>query len=99
MSDHATLRRLAVEVGLPEDAVADTLAGDRFAYEVGLDERTAGALGISAVPFFVIDREVGASGAHPPEAMAELLQRGWAASHPEPVAPMLDGEACGHEGC
>lgn len=100
MSDHATLARLAVEVGLPEDEVGEMLAGDRFEHEVRHDERTAAALGISAVPFFVIDREVGASGAHPKEAMAELLRRGWAASHPGPVVPVASGgDACGPGGC
>ena len=60
MSDHAALTRLALEAGLPEDEVRDTLATDRFADEVREDEATARGLGISAVPFFVIDRRFGA---------------------------------------
>ncbi len=48
MSDHDALRRLAVEVGLPEDEVIDTLASDRFAEQVRDDEHTAGQFGISA---------------------------------------------------
>src|SRR5919112_4498048 len=67
ISDHATLTRLAVEVGLPEDEVRETLASDRFADEVRADERTAGELGVTAVPFFVVDRKIGAPGAQPPE--------------------------------
>jgi len=35
------------------------------------------SLGISAVPFFVVDRRMGAAGAHPAEALGELLRRGW----------------------
>ena len=50
VSDHATLVRLAVEVGLDAEEVRETLASDRFAAEVREDERTAAALGISAVP-------------------------------------------------
>ena len=34
ISDPETLTRLAAEVGLPEDEVAETLAGDRFAEDV-----------------------------------------------------------------
>jgi predicted DsbA family dithiol-disulfide isomerase len=34
------------------------------------------ALGINAVPFFVVDRRFGAAGAHPPEALGDLLRRG-----------------------
>ena len=79
LSDHAVLERLAVEAGLPAPEVAETLASDRFAAEVRDDERTAASLGITAVPFFVIDRVMGASGAHPPEVLLQLLERGWAA--------------------
>jgi predicted DsbA family dithiol-disulfide isomerase len=77
MSDHDTLARLAVEVGLDEQEVRETLAGDRFAQEVREDERTAGELGIAAVPTFVVDRKLGTSGAQPPEALLELLREGW----------------------
>ena len=72
-----TLLRLALEVGLPEDEVRDVLATDRYASDVRDDERTAVALGINAVPFFVVDRRMGAAGAHPAEALGELLRRGW----------------------
>ena len=82
MSDHDALVRLAVEVGLPEDEVVDTLASDRFAEQVRDDEHTAGQFGISAVPTFVVDRALGASGAHPPDALLELLRQGWASPHP-----------------
>ena len=50
MSDHAALQRLAADVGLDADEVRDTLATDRFAAAVREDERTAAALGVSAVP-------------------------------------------------
>jgi predicted DsbA family dithiol-disulfide isomerase len=79
IGDPDTLARLALEVGLPDDDVREVLAGDRYATEVRDDERTAMALGINAVPFFVVDRRMGAAGAHPPEALAELLRRGWEA--------------------
>jgi predicted DsbA family dithiol-disulfide isomerase len=79
LSDPTVLERLAAEAGLPAPEVAEVLASDRFAAEVREDERTAASLGITAVPFFVIDRAMGASGAHPPEVLLQLLERGWAA--------------------
>jgi predicted DsbA family dithiol-disulfide isomerase len=82
MSDHDTLVRLAVEVGLAEQEVREMLAGDRYSEEVREDERTAGELGISAVPTFVLDRKLGASGAQPPEALLDLLRQGWAKRSP-----------------
>lgn len=87
MSDHETLVRLAGEVGLDADEVREMLAGDRFSQEVREDERTASEFGISAVPTFVIDRAIGVSGAHPPEALLEVLGQGWARRAPAPAAP------------
>ena len=97
MSDHAALTRLALEAGLPEDEVRDTLATDRFAAEVREDEATARGLGISAVPFFVIDRAFGAAGAQPPEVLGEFLQRAWEAR--TPLSVVADGDTCGPDGC
>jgi predicted DsbA family dithiol-disulfide isomerase len=96
MSDHDTLVRLATEVGLDPDEVRAMLASDRFAAEVRDDERTAGQFGISAVPTFVVDRAIGASGAHPPEALLQLLHQGWERSQPVPV--VAGGESCGVDG-
>jgi predicted DsbA family dithiol-disulfide isomerase len=97
ISDAATLERLAIEVGVPAEAVRDLLAGERFADAVRDDERTGAALGISGVPFFVVDRQFGASGAQPPEVLGELLQHAWEAR------PTLDvvtaGDSCGVDGC
>jgi predicted DsbA family dithiol-disulfide isomerase len=98
VSDHGTLGRLAADVGLPADEVQELLAGDRFAADVRDDERTAAALGIGAVPFFVVDRAIGASGAHPPEALLGLLEQAWARRTPA-LQTVADGAACGPDGC
>jgi predicted DsbA family dithiol-disulfide isomerase len=97
ISDAATLERLAIEVGVPAEAVRDLLAGERFADAVRDDERTGAALGISGVPFFVVDRQFGASGAQPPEVLGELLQRAWEA---RPTLNVVTaGDSCGVDGC
>jgi predicted DsbA family dithiol-disulfide isomerase len=96
IGDPAALQRLAVEAGLPAGAVREVLVGDRYAEEVREDERTASALGITAVPFFVVDRAIGASGAQPAELLADLLRR----ARPEPALEVVaDGAACGPDGC
>jgi predicted DsbA family dithiol-disulfide isomerase len=82
MSDHDALERLAVEVGLDQREVRELLDSDRYADDVRADERTAGELGISAVPTFVIDRRLGASGAQPPETLLDLLRQGWTKRSP-----------------
>jgi predicted DsbA family dithiol-disulfide isomerase len=97
VGDAEVLERLAVEAGLPREAAAEVLATDRYAAEVRDDERTAAALGIHAVPFFVVDRALGASGAQPPEVLSEMLRQGWQA-RPK-LAVVADGETCGPDGC
>jgi predicted DsbA family dithiol-disulfide isomerase len=78
IGDEPTLVRLAEEVGLDGEEVAAALASERFADEVRGDERTAGEIGISAVPTFVVNRSIGVSGAQPPEVLLDLLNEGWA---------------------
>jgi len=50
------------------------------------------------VPFFVIDRSLGAAGAQPPEQLLDLLRRGWQARPPVTVATAA-GESRGADGC
>ena len=55
------------------------LSGDRYSAEVRDDERLAASFGAGGVPFFVVDRAIGLSGAQSREVFADLLQRGWSA--------------------
>lgn len=97
IGDPAVLERLAVEVGLPVDETRDVLGSDSYAAEVRDEERVAESLGIRAVPFFVVDRALGASGAQPPEALGQLLREGWESR--SPLAMVSEGDACGPDGC
>ena len=77
------------------------LATDEFADAVEHDVREATSLGATGVPFFVIDRKYGVSGAQPAEAFVQVLERAWSDSHPvlEHVGADADGEVCGPDGC
>ena len=75
LGDHSTLERLAIEAGLDGAEVRELLASERYGAQVLEDERTAAMLGIHAVPFFVVDRAIGAAGAQPAEILGELLRR------------------------
>ncbi len=81
VSDHEALVKLAAEVGLDADATRAMLASDRFADAVRSDELTARQFGISGVPTFVVDRQIGVSGAQPPAQLLQLLQQGWEQGH------------------
>jgi predicted DsbA family dithiol-disulfide isomerase len=82
IGEHDVLTRLAVEVGLDESAVRTVLDGDAFAGDVRHDELDARRLGITGVPFFVLDRAYGVSGAQPSEMLLAALQQAWTAAHP-----------------
>jgi len=69
------LTPLAVEAGLDEAEVREVLAGDAYADAVAADMREARALGVNGVPFFVIDRRFGVSGAQATEVFAQTLAR------------------------
>ena len=97
MSDHETLVRLAVEAGLDRRESAATLAGERFGDAVRADERAAAALGINAVPTFIVDRTIGVSGAQPPPELLALLAQGWDARSGE--TPVAVGESCAADDC
>jgi predicted DsbA family dithiol-disulfide isomerase len=77
ISDPQTLVRVIAEVGVDPAEAADVLQTDRFAEDVRQDEVLASSLGIQGVPFFVLDRRYGVSGAQPPEVLLQALQRAW----------------------
>ena len=77
IGDRDTLVELAGEVGIDSERARAALDSDEFADDVRADEREAAALGITGVPFFVINRRYGVSGAQPPEVMLEALTVGW----------------------
>ena len=86
LSDRATLAALAVEGGLDAKEVDELLAGDRGSGEVRRCEQKGQRLGISGVPFFVINGKVAISGAQPPEMFRAALQQETAAE---------SGDTCG----
>jgi predicted DsbA family dithiol-disulfide isomerase len=77
IGDRLTLVRLAVDAGLDGDEATATLHSAAYADAVRSDEREAAALGIRAVPFFVVDRTYGVSGAQSPDVVLEVLQQAW----------------------
>jgi len=100
VSEHAALRGLAIEVGLPADEVDAVLASDAYADAVRADIEQARAYGISGVPFFVVDGKYGISGAQPPEVVLQTLEAAWAEHQPLSfVGTAAGGEACEGDTC
>ena len=82
IGDRETLVKLGAEVGLDAAEARAVLAGSAYSDEVNADKREASLLGISGVPFFVIDEKYGISGAQPTELFQQALEQAWSESHP-----------------
>jgi predicted DsbA family dithiol-disulfide isomerase len=69
------LAPLAVSAGLDADEVQAVLGGDAYGDAVRADEARAVEIGITGVPFFVIDGRFPIAGAQDPETMLTVLER------------------------
>ncbi|MZD08814.1 DsbA family oxidoreductase [Streptomyces sp. SID5785] len=100
-ADQEHVVRLAVEAGLDEGEVRAVLADpEAYADAVRADEREAAELGATGVPFFVLDRTYGVSGAQPAEVFTQALTQAWGDRSPLTVIDGADGgDTCGPDGC
>ncbi|MFF2141755.1 DsbA family oxidoreductase [Kitasatospora sp. NPDC058190] len=86
------LVELAVEAGLDGGAAAAVLADpEAYAEAVREDEATASAMGATGVPFFVLDRRLGVSGAQPAETFTRALEQAWESRVTVPLMPLKPG--------
>ncbi len=92
------LTSLALDLGIGAAEVAELFSTDKYADDVRADFAEGRALGINGVPFFVLDRKFGLSGAQPVETFTAALEQAWQESNPL-VMVNAAGEACGPDGC
>jgi predicted DsbA family dithiol-disulfide isomerase len=94
------LVELAVAAGLDADDARKVLADpDAYADDVRADEREAAQLGATGVPFFVLDRKFGVSGAQLAEVFTRALTQAWGERSPLTLVDQGDADACGPDGC
>ncbi|WP_053386462.1 DsbA family oxidoreductase [Leucobacter japonicus] len=75
MSDADALARLGAEAGLDADEVRAALDDDAYGEAVQRDITRAQQLGISGVPFFLLDQQYGVSGAQSADAFANVFEQ------------------------
>ena len=95
--DAETLATLAAEIGMDKEAVLQMLGTDAYADEVRHEIQEGQALGLRGVPFFVIDRKYGVSGAQEPAVFSEALQQSfseWQKTQPQPLEILSSGASC-----
>lgn len=92
LSDHAVLKKIALDCGLDGNEVDAVLSSDRYAEDVRADEMQAARLGIHGVPYFVVGGKYGLSGAQPSEILKQAITDALTEEN-------FDGMTCGADGC
>lgn len=101
IADVGTLVQLAKEIGLDEIEVKTAFTDEKYASLVKQDIQEAQQLGVRGVPFFVLDRKYGVSGAQPPQAFSQNLEVAfaeWRKQNPETKLQVTKGQSCSPDG-
>ncbi|WP_104162017.1 DsbA family protein [Arthrobacter sp. ZGTC212] len=97
------LTGIGAAAGVDPDRVRSMLATDEYSDAVNADIAQARSLGVSGVPFFVLDEKYGISGAQPVALFTSAVEQAWQESHPlvnpTSASASADGPACGPDGC
>ncbi|QDG52250.1 DsbA family oxidoreductase [Persicimonas caeni] len=96
ISDRDELAKLAGEVGLDAKEVREMLDGDRFVDAVKYDRAEARQIGVTGVPFFLIEGKYGIPGAQASETLLSALET---VREKERAIDAPQGDACDDEGC
>ena len=75
LSKNENLITYATQAGMERNIVEQLLASDMGVAEVIQAEKEIQQLGITGVPFYIINNKYGLSGAQPPEAFIEVIQK------------------------
>jgi predicted DsbA family dithiol-disulfide isomerase len=75
LTDREVLVRAAADCGMDAERVRARLASDEDVAAVEADANAAKDAGIEGVPFFIFNNLLAVSGAHPPEALAQAIER------------------------
>jgi len=75
VGDHAVLAELAAELGFDAEKVKAALDNGTDREAVEAEDQMAREMGITGVPFFIIERKYGLVGAQPPEAFLQVFDK------------------------
>lgn len=98
VDDFETLLELGKNVGLDEEKIKALLNSNQYEDSVSQDIYESRLIGVRGVPFFVLDRKFGISGAQPDEVFDQTLEKAWTEfTKNNPVldiASSTDGQSC-----
>ncbi|SDS39300.1 protein disulfide-isomerase [Mucilaginibacter mallensis] len=101
IDDAPTLIALGTAIGLDANEIKITLESDAYAEDVKHDVAEAQHLGIRGVPFFVMNRKYGVSGAQAVPVFEETIEKAfaeWQQENPKPSLQVIEGDSCGLDG-
>jgi len=75
LSDREVLVAAAADCGMNAEDVRNRLAGDDDVARIEAEAKSANEAGIRGVPFFIFGGLLAVSGAHPPEHLAQAIER------------------------
>ncbi|WP_231458569.1 MULTISPECIES: DsbA family oxidoreductase [unclassified Pedobacter] len=105
LGEQSVLLDIAEEIGLDRLEAEAVLNGNEFAEAVRYDVYESQNLGIRGVPYFVMDRKFGVSGAQPVQAFSDALTQSfteWKLAQPKTQITSLnknDDAICDENGC
>ncbi|HEV7349066.1 DsbA family oxidoreductase [Telluribacter sp.] len=94
LRDVAVLTELFSPFGWNQEKIETILADEAIGYEVRQEMNHFQSLGISGVPFFILNNKYGISGAQPAEVFVQALT-----TVRDEMLEAISGQACGPEGC
>jgi predicted DsbA family dithiol-disulfide isomerase len=94
-ADHTTLTALATAIGLDETEVKQVLATDAYSDKVREDIYQSQQIGVTGVPFFVLDNKYAVSGAQASETFLGALKQAWNESD---KTGTIEGAVCTPDG-
>ena len=77
LADISILQSIGEDIGLPSEELNGVLTTTAFQNEVKNDIKEAESIGVTGVPFFVIDRKYAVSGAQPVDTFLNALHKAW----------------------
>ena len=101
IADLSVLTQLGKDIGLNETELQTAFTDDEYEYMVKQDIAEAQHVGVRGVPFFVLDRKYAISGAQPPQAFLQNLEKSfleWKQENPEIKLDVSEGQSCTTDG-
>jgi predicted DsbA family dithiol-disulfide isomerase len=102
IDDSETLISLGEAVGLDLEKIKVMLESNQFEDAVDQDIYEARQIGVKGVPFFVLDKKFGISGAQPDKVFDQTLEKAWIEfAKNNPILDMsgnAEGESCDADG-